>query len=345
MISHSSPDIGESEIAAATRCLTSQQVKGGSLVEELEARLAKDFGYAGAVAATSCTQAIHLALRARFNSTPVKVGVPSYLCRSVYDAVTLAGAQPQLLDIDPDHFSVDVKSPHLPNLKALIVPHMFGIRAPVEKYTAAGVWVIEDCAQRLPPLSAARKESKPPVRVLSFEATKLITCGAGGLLLSDDTALLEKARQLRDGPFELREAAVWTPLTDFQAAVVLAQWQRLPQFLERRRQLADRYLTALAKDFPHAMVPAMRAADTHPFRFLLNVKYPDAFMAAMAKENVISRRPVAPQALHHLFQTSEKFPATEAAWAKLVSIPLYPRLSDEQAAVVARAAAKALASN
>jgi len=344
MIPHSSPDLGESEVAAAALCLRSQQVKGGPRLRELENRLAGDLGYAGAVATTSCTQAIHLTLRARFDGAPVSVGLPSYVCREVYDAVCLAGGHPQLLDIDPHHLSIDHQTPRLSELKAIIVPHMFGIRAPIEKFLAAGLFVIEDCAQRLAPLPVARQEPKPPVRVLSFEATKLLTCGEGGLLLSDDPALLEKARKLRDGPYELREPAVGTPLTDLQAAVLLVQWQRLPELLARRRQLVEYYLATLTKDFPEAIVPAMRAAGTYHFRFLLRVENPEAFLAATAKAGVTSRRPVAPHPLHRLFCIPGRFPVTDDVWSRMVSIPLYPRLSDADAGRVAQATAQALAS-
>ncbi len=345
MIPHSSPDLGESEVAAAALCLRSQHIKGGPRLQELENRLARDLGYAGAVAAGSCTQAIHLALRARFSGASVPVGVPSYVCREVYDAVCLAGGRPDLLDIDPHHFSIDPQSPRLPDLQAIIVPHLFGVRAPIEKFIAAGLFVIEDCAQRLPPLSVGRQEPKPQVRVLSFEATKLVTCGEGGMLLSDDATLLEKARQLRDGPYTLREPAVSSPLTDLQASVLLAQWQRWPELLDRRRTLAESYLETLGKEFPQAVVPAMRAKDTYHFRFLLNVRDPDAFMAATAKEGVTCRRPVAPSPLHRLFETPGRFPVAEEVWSRLVSIPLYPRLRDNEAVTVVRAAARALASN
>jgi dTDP-4-amino-4,6-dideoxygalactose transaminase len=341
-IEHSCPDIGEEEIQALVDCARSLQVKGGERMRSLEDRIADDLDYAGAVATTTGSQAIHLALRALFGRRSALVGLPSYMCRSVYDAVRLAGCRPHLLDIDPYHFSASVEPAIQAHLDAIIVPHMFGIRAPVEAFVAAGLLVIEDCAQRVAPTEVARTEPKPPVRILSFEATKLITCGEGGILLCDDVGVSNQARRLRDAPYDFPEPAIPLPLTDLQASMALVQWQRLPVFLEKRRRLAGFYLKALGRDCGDSIVPAMRALDTYHFRFLLWVDDPVAFMQSGIHRGVTFRRPVAPMPLHNLFETGEAFTTTESAFAHLVSIPLYPRLNKKEATIVADTVRQAL---
>jgi dTDP-4-amino-4,6-dideoxygalactose transaminase len=342
VISHSSPDIGEEEIAALIACARSLQVNGGERVSALETQVACDLGYAGAVATTSGTQAIHLALRALFPGGGALVGVPSYLCRSVYDAIHLAACKPYLLDIDPRTFSTSIDQAKPANLDAVIVAHMFGIRAPIESFLDAGLVVIEDCAQRLAPKDVGAAERKATVRVLSLEATKLLTSGSGGLLLCDETQILERASKLRDGPYDFFETALWLSLTDLQAAIALVQWQRLPSFLERRRWLAGFYLSTLEGKYPKQIVPAMRHEHTFQFRFLLRVDDPARFIQHGFEHGVIFRRPVAPLPLHELFKETGNFQVTDDAFAHLVSIPLYPSLTNENAERVAKAAVQAL---
>lgn len=334
-IPHSCPDIGEAEREAVVACLRSLHVKGGLRVEDLERRVAADLGFVGGVATVSGAHAVHLALRSAFHAAPVSVGLPSYVCRSLYDAVCLAGCKPVLVDIDPDHLSTSIDHARGLELSAVIVPHMFGIRAPIEAFLAGDWLVIEDCAQRIAPFEIGRAEPRGHLRILSFEATKLLTCGEGGLLLADDQCLLNRARDLRDGSYDFPEPALRLPMTDLSAAIALVQWERLPSFLGRRRELADFYLDTIGRAHPHELLPAMRRENTHPFRFVLRVDDPDAFLRFGEQRGVTFRRPVAPAPLHRLFQCEGAFPVTDRMFDQLVSIPLYPRLSDDDAKLVA----------
>src|ERR1035441_4646102 len=110
VITHSCPDVGEAEIEALVECARSLQLKGGERVAQLESVIGDDLRYSAAVAVTTGAQAIHLALRARFPGGRAHVAVPSYVCRSVYDAVCLAECQPVLLDIDSDTFSLSLQA-------------------------------------------------------------------------------------------------------------------------------------------------------------------------------------------------------------------------------------------
>lgn len=330
-IVHSCPDIGKDDIEALVACARSNHISAGDKVCALERRLCEDLGYKGAVATVNGSQSIHLSLRALFPQKNALVGLPSYICRTVYDAICLSGCRPVVLDIDPYTFSVSIEQTTRHSLDAIIVPHMFGIRAPIEKFVKAGLTVIEDCAQRFALQNVMIREPKTAVRILSFSAPKLLAGGEGGMLLSNDLALCERARNLRDAPYDFPEPAVCLPYTDLQAALVEAQWARLSSFLERRRRLAMFYLESLGRAYPERIVPAMMAADTYHFRFLLSVDDPVIFIKSGAKKGIAFRRPVAPMGLHTLFRIDGDFPITEKALAHVVSIPLYPRLTEDEA--------------
>lgn len=344
MIPHSCPDIGEREVNALVEVVRSLFVKGGARREALEQQVAVDQGYAYGIATTSGCQALHLALRVLFPRGGAKIGIPSYVCRSVYDATVLATCQPVLLDIDRTHFAVGVECARLATLDAVIVAHMFGIRAPVESYLSLGLPVIEDCAQRITLPERSHIEPRGTIRVLSFEATKLLTCGEGGLLLIDDPALATRARKLRDGPYDFNSPALWLPITDLQAAMALVQWDRLPEFIERRQWLAKFYLQNLYPVLAGYIPAVMNTENNIFFRFLLWVDNPDKFICKGEEEGVVFRRPVAPLPLHVLYHIEGGFPATDEVMAHLVSVPLYPHLSDEEANTVLMAIYKALIS-
>ena len=327
IISHSSPEIGEDEIDALVACVRSLQIKGGKRLKDLEDHIKNDLSYAGAVGTTTGSHAIHLALRASFPKKGANIGLPSYLCRSVFDAVVLAGHRPFLFDINPNYFSISLEDLIKSSLDAVIVPHMFGIRAPIENLQSAGIPIIEDCAQRLAPINIALTESKAFIKILSFEATKLVTCGEGGMLLSDDLEVIKQSKRLRDAPYDLVEPALHLPLTDIQAVLALVQWKRLSHFLEMRHKLALYYLGTIGKEYPEKIPPAMRAKDTFHFRFLLWVDDPDFLIKKGAEQGINFRRPIAPLPLHKLFNCEGSFPSTEIAFSNLLSIPIYPNLT------------------
>jgi dTDP-4-amino-4,6-dideoxygalactose transaminase len=334
MIPHSKPYWGEEEINALIDCAQSLQLKGAQRMVQLEEEVSRDLGYAAAIATPTGSYAIGLALRAQFPSG-ARVGCPSYICRSVYDAIVMAGCEPCLLDIDPVTFSTSLAETLASGVDAVVVAHMFGIRAPVEDFLERGLFVVEDCAQRIAPPEVARREPKAQVRMLSFEATKILAAGEGGLLLADDKGLLERVRRLRDAPYDFAWPAPGFRPTEIQAAVALAQWRRLDAFLRRRREIASFYLDRLEA------APGMRTSDTYHFRFLVPTPEPSAFMSRAAEHGVTARRPVAPACLHRVFGVSGSFPVSEDAFAGMVSLPIYPALSDEEAEQVATAVLEA----
>ena len=343
MIPHSCPHIDADDISALAACAQSRRLATGEGVAALEARIARDLGYAGAVSTVNGGQAIHLALRAHFPEGGAAVALPSYVCRSVYDAVCLARCRPVLWDIDPATFSLAPSTTGRKDVDAVIVPHLFGIRADIEGWTGRSKLVIEDCAQRLSPPAVSRTESKGHVRILSFAATKLLTGGQGGMLLSDDPRMLARAVDLRDGSSEMPSPSLWLPYTDLQAALVMSQWRRLDAFLARRAEIAGRYMRALESAFPQHIVQAMRARDTYHFRFVVSVADVQAAISHAAGRGVAFRLPVAPAGLHSLFHLPGDFTETENAVAHLLSVPIYPSLTDEEVETVAAVMLEVLA--
>ncbi len=319
MIPHSRPSIGLEETAAVNAVLQSGHLAQGRQVESFERACAEFAGRRFAVAVSSGTAALHMALEALAVPAGERVAMPSYCCAALLTAVELNGSVPCLCDIGDD-FNLDAGSIP-PGTRAAIVPSLFGSPARVP----ACDLVIEDVAQSFggPAGRAA------PAAVTSFYATKLITTGEGGMFFTDDAGLAEFVRDRRDydnRPDFLRRHAY--KMTDFQAAMGLVQLRRLPEFIRRRREIAQQYhdlLNGLPMRLPE-----------HPqhvyFRYVIATNQRDTLEKWLNARQIEAKRPVYQPAHHYL---GGQFPLSQRAHDEALSLPIYPDLTDAEVGYIA----------
>jgi len=347
MIPHSRPSIDDSDIRAVTDVLRSGHLAQGPLVEQFEQRMAAYLGVAGGVAVNSGTSALEIALRVLDIGPGDEVILPSYVCAAPWLAVQRVGATARLVDIEPDTYNIDAAAARRAlnhKTRAIIVPHLFGLPADLTALERLGIPIIEDCAQTLGASEQSRAVgSIGMLTICSFYANKLLCAGEGGMVLSRDVSLLERARTLReyDGAPSLRPAATNLKMTDLQAAIGIAQLERLPSFLERRMSLAQEYAAAL--NGAPAVPPFVPAGRSHVYyRFV--IRLPELrdeagglghTIARFEARGVHCRKPVF-RSLHRYLGT-EGFTASEEAERTALSIPLYPALTDEEVAQVVSA--------
>lgn len=344
MIPHSRPSIEAEDIQAATEVLRSHQVAQGPAVEQFERGMAAYLGLAGGVAVNSGTAALEVALRVLGIGHGDEVILPSYVCAAPWLAVQRVGGRARLVDIELETFSLDVAAVRralTSKTRAIIVPHLFGLPADLTALERMGVPLIEDCAQTLGAMEQGRAVgSVGLLTVCSFYATKLICTGEGGMVLSRDASLLERARTLReyDGASSLNPVSSNLKMTDLQAAIGVAQLERIASFLERRVGLAHEYAAALkGTGVVRPIVPADRS---HVYyRFVVRVpdlkKNTNALNELMARfegQGVQCRKPVF-RSLHR-YLGLDGFSASEEAERTALSVPLYPALTDEEVAQV-----------
>lgn len=331
-VSHSKPYLEAADHAAVRRVLESGMIAAGAEVRAFEAEAAAFAGAAAAVATAGGTAALAMTLAAVGAGPSTEVVVPTYACPEVARAVRLAGAEPVPCDAGPLWvLTPDSVRPALtPRTAAVVAVNVFGIRADLEGLAELGPAVVEDACQSLGHLP---QPGPAAVRVLSFQGTKEITCGEGGMALTADPALGRALAALRDeahGP-----GATPGRMSDIQAALGRGQLARYPAFLARRRVLAARYrevLAPLAVEHPQAL-----AESSVQFRFpvLIEEGVPE-MMDFFAARGVAVRRGV--DALIHrvLGLDSWNFPMAESLFARTLSLPLYPALTDaEQDRVIA----------
>lgn len=339
LIPHSRPTVDRRDIRAVADVLRSGCLAQGEQVRRFEEGVASFLGRRGGVATSSGTSALHLALLALGVRPGDQVIVPSYACVALLHAIQYVGADPRLADIDPDTYNLCPRAARrrlTRKTRAVIVPHMFGMPADLDEIVSWGVPVIEDCAQTLGATYRGRQAGAWGVlTVCSFYATKVLTTGEGGMLLSDSDTLLRKARDLRDydGRATLRVRFNYK-MTEMQAALGRSQLRRLPAFLERRQGLAARYTAAL-RGLP-VRLPAVPPDRTHIFyRYVIGVQDAANLVRRLRARGIECKPPVTGSLHRYLGQ--DGCPAAEAASRTAVSLPLYPSLSDGGADAVAGA--------
>jgi perosamine synthetase len=327
-------------VAAVVRC---GWVAAGPEVAAFERELARRLGTEAAVAVSSGSAALELALRALGVGAGDEVLIPTYVCDALHHAVSRTGATPVLVDADRATLSLaaaDARARLTPRTRAIVVPHAFGLAADLSPFAALGVPVIEDCAQTV----GAQLDGRPvgslgTLAVCSFYATKLLTTGEGGAV-AGPAALLASVRDARD--YDERDDLAPrfnAKLSDLAAALGRSQLARFDAFVARRRAIAARYRERL-RGIRCAM--PVEGGPRHVYhRFVIEVERPpDAVQASLAARGVAARRPVYRPA--HRALGLAGFPEADRLWGRALSLPCYPTLTDGEVDAVASALREAL---
>ena len=348
LIPHSRPTLGEEEAEAARRTVLSGQVAQGEEVAAFESDAARYVGRKHAVAVSSGTAALHVALLINDVGPDSKVLTSSFVCGALAHAAWATGSRLLLADIEEGSRNldpVDVSNRWPGGGSAIIVPHMFGQAARMDELSSLGYPVVEDCAMGFGGQYGDRAVgSLGEVSICSFYATKLLTTGGeGGMLLTDSEASSQAARGLReyDG-LSLDRGRHNYKMTDVAAAIGRVQLRRLPEFIERRREIARQYdelFSSLDVELPS------RDPGHVYFRYVVRMRNPDkteAVLKKMADMGVGAMRPVNCPLHRLLGEADASFPETEKAFRADLSVPIYPSLTDEEIEQVAAGVTKCL---
>jgi dTDP-3-amino-3,4,6-trideoxy-alpha-D-glucose transaminase len=349
--------------AAWARVLDSGWFILGPEVEAFERELAEALGARDAVAVANGTDALALALRALGVGGGDDVVTSSISAAFTGLAVLMAGARPVFVDVDPLTLNLDpeaVSRALTPRTRAIVPVHLYGHPADMDPILALalerGVAVLEDACQAHGALYRGRPvgtlAGDRGIGALSFYPTKnLGGLGDGGAILVNDPGLASRLRQLRNGGqsdrYRHEIAGVNSRLDEMQAALLRVGLRHLRAWTERRRALAAFY----ARELEGAGVAPLREQPYARAVFhLFVVRHPrrDALLGALRERGVgtLIHYPI-PLHLQPAFASlggrPGDLPVAEKASAEILSLPLYPELTDEQAGLVVdavRAAAK-----
>jgi len=346
VIPHSRPSLGENEIKAASKVIRSGLLAQGDEVIKFEEKMCQYIGVSHGAALSSGSSALFLLLKALDIGTGDEVALPSYVCSAPLNCIYQTGAEPLLVDIEEDSFNIspqDLVRKLNKKTKAIIVPHMFGQPAELDPILNIGLPVIEDCAMSLGATYNGKMAGSFGIAsVLSFYATKVITSGEGGMLLSNSAEIIEKIKDLRS--YDEREEyrlRFNCKMTEFQAAIGQIQLARLPQLIAHRRKIAaiyNREFSSLKIKLPHELPDRRSIFYRYVIRYSNDV---DNVIKTLRQKGIIARRPVFKPL--HMYMKLPGFAQTDKAYHEAISLPLYPSLSKKEIATIIKGVRDAMA--
>jgi dTDP-4-amino-4,6-dideoxygalactose transaminase len=374
------PEIGDEEIAEVVDTLKSGWVTTGPKARRFEQAFTEFLGDRSleSVAVNSATAGLHLALEALGIGPGDEVITTTHTFTATAEVVRYLGADVKLVDIDPATLNIDPKAVEAaitPRTRCIVPVHYAGLAADMPAILAIarkhGLKVVEDAAHALPTTVAGRLVGtlQSDATVFSFYANKTITTGEGGMLVTRDPELAKRAKVMRlhgmnrdafdrftakvpSWYYEIVAPGFKYNLTDIAAALGLQQLKRAQAFQRRRAELAARYDEALS-GLPLVLPSKPAEGDVHSWHLYV-VRLADG--AAVSRDVFIEKLFAAgigcsvhyiPLHLHPYWRdryglSPEQFPRSQQAYERMVSLPLYTRMTGTDVERVAAAAREAL---
>lgn len=343
-------------LSGIAEILASGRVMLGPFAERLERDFAAHTGTPHAVSVNSCTTALQICLEF-FGARGGDVLVPAAAFTTDLSVARWGGAKPVLVDVDPATMAfdpADLERKATPRTKGLVWVHLTGLISPrwreiVEFARRRNLFLIEDCAHAQGAQADGRRAgSIGDAGCFSFFATKLMTCGAGGMIATANSALDRFAREMRlfgrslDSGDVVREGNDWF-LDEFRACVAHAQLREFDAMLARRQSVAARYERALANQpgITRLDVPARFVHAYYQYPVFLDPRLPAGEIAkSLGKEHGIQAksiyRPVHREKIFVEYDDGTLKRAEEMLDRSLC-LPMHPGLSDENADAAAAA--------
>ncbi len=347
------PDIQAHDIDAVVEVLKSGMLIQGKKVDEFEQHVAEYLGVKNVIAVANGTATMHMALIALGIGKGDEVILPALSYIATANVIELVGATPVFVDIDLATFNINtdlIEEAITSNTKAILPVHEFGLACDISTICDIAkkhnLYVIEDAACAL----GATENGKfagtfGHVGSFSLHPRKAITSGEGGLLVTDNDDLAKRFRRMRNhgiemiaGKMEFVEAGFNYRMTDYQAALVNSQLQRLPDILEYKQILAQIYVQELKNNrllqLPH--VSDNKKHTWQSFHILLDNSIDRDHLIQSMKENGIGVNYGAqcmPAQVYYLtkYKLDYKalFPNAWTAYTQGLVLPLYERLTEE----------------
>lgn len=364
MISIASPIVESEEIKAVNDVLESGMLAQGPKTAQLEEDWAKYCGTKYALAVNSGTAAIHSALYAAGVREGDEVITTPYSFIATINPILMLGARPILVDIDPATFNIDVtkiEAAVTSKTKAIVPVDLYGqpcewdeLRAVADKHN---LMIIEDACQAIGADYKGKKAGAlGDLGCFSLYATKNIMCGEGGIVTTNSDEQAAAIRSFRQhgmvAPYEYAELGYNYRMSDLHAAIAVEQLKKVDNFTARRQHVASKLNKALS-DIKGIKLPSVAPGRSHVYHQYTVVLTDDAdvsrdeFVAGL-RERGVGAGVYYPKPLHvypHIAKLGYKvgdFPVAEDLAARVVSLPVHPKVSDEDVITIAKAVKEVL---
>lgn len=351
----SKPSFGEREFQSLRETLEDGWVGMGPQTVKFEEHFAKYIGVKHAIALNSCTAALHLAmLAAEVDGQDVLTTSMTFI--STNHAILHSGGRPVFCDIEADTFNInpdEIKKKITPTTRAIVVMHYGGhscdMNPIMELAEEHGLWVIEDVAQGCGGLYQGRKlGSLGYIGCFSFQGTKNMTTGDGGMLVTDNDAVAARIRKLRwvgiskptwerfrpgrpnrSWMYEVEEVGFKYEMNDIAASLGLVQLERIGDSNARRRCLLNRYREVFSEVDGIEVMVQKDYAESACYNAVIKTDSRDELYDYLDQQGIDSNVHYFPNHKLPIYRPyTTRLPVTEHEWKRILSIPLYPDLTD-----------------
>jgi len=349
------PYITREDVRAVAQAIKNKRLSQGQYVDRFEREFASYLGRKHALAAMNGTAALHLAIMSVGVKPGDEVIVPSFTFIATSNCVLYAGAKPVFVDIDPNTYNIDpekIERLISPRTKAIIPVHYAGQPADMDPILEIaerrGLCVIEDAAEAHGATYKNRKAGAiGELGCFSFYPNKNMTTGEGGMLVTDDDEIAEKACLLRSHGQDSRYHHVTIGynyrMTDMQAALGMVQLRRLDRILRKKREAAE-YYGKLLLGTEGVQPPQVMQHTTHTYMFytvkFLKAGVRDGVMEHLDERGIETRIAFPPAHLQPYYRSLYGYkegylPVTEECARTVLSLPIYPRIKREDQRFIA----------
>ena len=344
------PDLSGNELKYITDCIKSKWISSrGSYVKEFENKFSEYCNTSYGISTSNGTKALHLALTALGIGKDDEVIVPDLTFAATANAVLYCGAKPILVDVNRDTWCIDVSKIEdaiTKKTKAIIPVHLYGHPCDMGKIMEIArkhnLFVVEDAAEAHGAEYKGRKVgSIGDIGCFSFYGNKIITTGEGGMCVTNDEKLSEKMDLLKNHGMR-KERIYWHDIvgynyrmTNMQAAIGLAQLERIEFFVDRKREIARLYNSKL-RDANHLILPKEQTWAKNVY-WLYSVLINDKFkltrdeLIERLKNNGIDTRPLF-YPLHSMppYKSEGNFSVSDFLSKNGISLPSFINISEDQ---------------
>jgi dTDP-4-amino-4,6-dideoxygalactose transaminase len=329
------PDTGEPELEEVREVLESGMLTMGPKVEEFEAGVARACEVEHALAVSSGTAALHLAVLAFGLEPGDEVLVPAYTFPATANVVALAGLRPVLVDVDPETMNLDPSRLEVgKRTKLLLGVHLFG--RPLRLHELPDVPLLEDAAGALGARYRGRACGSLGVAgCLSFHPRKIVTTGEGGAVTTNDDAFAAEVRLLRNHgwrsvvPADMPVPGLNYRLSDILCAVGIPQLARLDELLAARTRIAEGYSERLAH-LP-VLLPAADAGDVHGWQaYVIQVDDRDRVMQELRAQGIEAQIGTYSLPLLAAYRDQGEFPCARRVFERALALPFHTRLTEDE---------------
>lgn len=358
------PSIGDEEIQEVIDTLKSGWITTGQKTKKFEEQFKNYIGCEHAIAVSSCTAALHLALIAAGVGKEDEVITTPFTFAATGEVIIYVGAKPVFVDINKDTYNIninEIEAAITPKTKAIMPVHYGGQPCDMDEILKIAhehdLIVIEDAAHALGAKYKGKKiGTMGDITAFSFYATKNLTTAEGGMVTTNNSEFADKIRILslhglskdawnRYGAggswyYEIMDAGYKYNMTDIQASLGIHQLAKFEHFQEIRERYAKRYTDEL-KNIKGITTPYVHPGNHHAWHLYPILIDPDIlhfdraeFIEAMTRENIGTSVHFIPLHLHPYYRNVHgykkgDFPDSEYVYDRIVSLPLYPSMTED----------------